>query len=253
MDMLGIETNKPDNKEGRLHSQDKDDSSDAKWARTREFSGKLRDLPLRAGMISSKVNLPTIAKTLDKMDSRMYEYFEGKTGLNERQQRVALAVGAVAIGAIGVGMYYAKRKIIGELAEGYSPDDGMDVTPNPGLETPMESSYGDELWDNHDVGGSIDNPVETDKDITPGASQEFHTVEIQEGVGTSQFANHELGIDFDSRADWDEFNSQTNSLFEGLDGTYEMPNGDVGFNTGGVQIPQEILDKMLEVAEDIKS
>ena len=131
--------------------------------------------------------------------------------------------------------------------EGQNSTEGKKKSGNRGQSGDSMTGSGEGEANNGQDKGGIGSP-END-------GEKVKRVQIDAGEGTSHIARDNLGINFDSVDQWNEFNSRTNSLFEGLDGVYFD-----GFtdeyrisNPGNFRIPQEILEEMEKVAKDIKS
>lgn len=140
-------------------------------------------------------------------------------------------IGAAAL--VGIGLLYANNK--------YSL--GLDVTDiNP------FNNKGGSGSDVLSEAGSA--PVQG----TEIAQPDLVTVQVDPSEGTSHIARDHLGINFETRAEWDQFNTKTNPLFEGVDGFYkDAASGEMQVSGAGPNgIPREILDQMQQAAEEIK-
>jgi len=104
-----------------------------------------------------------------------------------------------------------------------------------------------------------DNVPEVPADATSGVESaqtpELVNVQVDPGEGTSHIARDQLGINFETPAEWDQFNARTNPLFEGVDGFYQdAASGEWRVSSaGGNEVPRQILDEMQRVAEEIKN
>jgi hypothetical protein len=153
---------------------------------------------------------------------------------SEATKNDAAIIGLAALAAAGVAVAWLHNKGIilsdGGEANGAIPGAGE---TGPGV-----------------VEGGV-NGVTPEVDVTP----EMTTVHVVEGGGTSHIAKNTLGIDFATVEQWGEFNTMTNHLFEGVDGTYfDKASGEWRIsNPGSFEIPQEILDEMQRAAEEIKT
>jgi uncharacterized small protein (DUF1192 family) len=175
-------------------------------------------------------NLKTRGLTLMAGDIRgaLGSYQEGKEGQIITKRRV---IGAAAL--VGIGLLYANNR--------YSL--GLDVTDiNP---------FNNKGGSGSDVLSEAGSAPAQGTEI---AQPDLVTVQVDPNEGTSHIARDHLGINFDSRAEWDQFNAKTNSLFEGVDGFYrDAASGEMQVSAAGPNgIPREILDQMQQAAEEIK-
>lgn len=180
---------------------------------------------------------------------------EGEEGQIITKRRV---IGAAALVGVGLLMHASNRNGWG-LDINLFDGDGLDINPfnknskgGNGLDILPEQIDRDGIDLN--VDDNIPGGDSTQAKGTEIAQPDLVTVQVDPNEGTSHIARDHLGINFDTRAEWDQFNAKTNPLFEGVDGFHkDVASGEMQVTAAGPNgIPREILDQMQQAAEEIK-
>ena len=188
----------------------------------------------------------------------------GGLGSSQENQEGKLITKRRLIGAavlVGAGvLMYANNKNGWGLDINPFDGDGLDLNPfnknaqgGAGLDINPFDGDGVDLNVNDNVPEVADVPAPSG--VEAAQTPELVNVQVDPGEGTSHIARDQLGINFETRAEWDQFNARTNPLFEGVDGFYkDAASGEWRVaNAGGNEVPRQILDEMQRVAEEIKN
>ena len=161
---------------------------------------------------------------------------KGSDGSEEQKKWIKRGmIGAVAVAGMGL-MVVASRKGM-DFDPGIFDGDGMDLNPLNNSDGASEAAQ---------TAGS---------ESTGNTTSEMVSVTVDPGEGTSHIARDHLGINFDTVEQWNQFNAETNPLFENVDGMYkDSVTGEWHISAPGkLQVPQEVLNKVTKIAERIKN